>query len=81
MDGYTEMLAVHKTVLLQLFEMQTLNPVVEEIRVFNLMLGCVSQLRDLYSDYFLGLVDRRRILKTIELTNTRFTSITEVCVK
>lgn len=75
------MLAVHKTVLLQLFEMQTLNPVVEEIRVFNLMLGCVSQLRDLYSDYFLGLVDRRRILKTIELTNTRFTSITEVCVK
>lgn len=74
------MLAVHETVLLQLFEMQTLDPVIEEVRVFELMLGCVTQLRDLYSDYFFSLSDRRRALKTIEPMNTRFTLITEVCV-
>lgn len=74
------MLAVHETVLLQLFEMQTLDPVIEEVSVFELMLGCVTQLRDLYSDYFFSLADRRRFMKTIEPTNTRFTSITQVCV-
>ncbi len=76
MDGYTEILLAHQTVLKRLFEIQTLDPLIEAIHVFEPMLDCVTQLREVYSDYFLDLADRRHVLEMTEMT---FMSITDVC--
>ncbi len=75
-DGYTEILLAHQTVLKRLFEIQTLDPLIEAIHVFEPMLDCVTQLREVYSDYFLDLADRRHVLEMTEMT---FMSITDVC--
>ncbi len=79
MDGYTEILLAHQTVLNRLFEIQSLDPLIDAIHVFEPMLDCVTQLREVYSDYFLDLADRRHVLKMTKMTDARFMPITDVC--
>ncbi|KLO14042.1 hypothetical protein SCHPADRAFT_336399 [Schizopora paradoxa] len=74
-DGYTEILVTHQSVLCQFFETQSLNPIVQMIRVFEILHGCVRQLHDLYSNYFSSLSDRQRSLKTMQSENTVLLSI------
>lgn len=79
MSGYTEVLLGHQLLLIKLFKMQSSTETPDPEIAVQYVIECLTQLHDVYADYFSDIVDRRYVLRKEKRRNESFSVFVEVC--